>query len=1155
MASGAYRSLTIELNATTSGLDAALRKSSTEANKLERELKEAQRAAKLDGAGADTFARQMDLMAHRIDAAKDKLKKLQAIAAKNGQVVDGKEQRLSADAWSKLNFEVEKTNAEIQKYTAMMRELVVAQGSANSALGKAGEAITEAGERLEPIGKTMQGLGRAMTVGVTVPIVGAATASVKAATDIDTALTGVRKTVTGTEEQYQALKDAAIEFSKSNGVAASTMLDIQALGAQLGFGQDNIEELKQFSEVVAGLDIATNLDAETAATELAQFFNIMGENHDMTSNFASTIVALGNTSATTEADIMNMAMRIAGAGKSIGLSSAEVLGLSASLSSVGIQAEAGGTAISTILSSIDKDVATGSENLSRWAALAGTSAEEFAAAWQNNALAAFQDVVAGMQNGGENLSVLLEELGISSLRQTDVMKRLANASDMLPKSIRTANEAYAENTALANEVANFNDSLAVKFEMLRNRVTAVAAEVGAPLADAMLEAIGAAEPLFEAIESGARAFAEMSDEEQGAVIQTVAIVAAVGPALTLFGKVASNVKVLGGAMSTLATWLARIDVATGGAKDGITQVGDASGKMTAKLKPASVAMGALKGAAIGLAVAGIAVLASAIGDYLEKQRQFESATKGLGRAIDALDAPIQAAGSGTDGLGASAESTAGKLRNYSRAAEDAAKKGAELAERMGETFSGAQSDAALAQHYADVINELAGNCNGSSEKFYRLKEAVEKYNEITGSSYAVTDEFSGRINAQTGELDANTEAFKRNVYAKAASSMAEESAKHEIELEMDLAGVRDQLSSKTDELTRVNEKLADGSARSASEIEALSQQADQLARDMDGLKKNEGSLTAQRDAAKEATDRLLGKQAEYAQQADEEAARARDLAASTAGYAQALEQAGEGSDAFANLAQGLGVEVDDLAGAMGSAGVKTEELAQLGSESFARLYNEAGGSIDGVISALAVANAFDLDPKTLTVNDDGTVATVEGHIIDLANQTIDGKHFEVSDDGTIKIATDDVEYLQNFRLGDKQFHVTAIDNASATIDDVIRKASQLNGATMTVSLSLNNAAGGISLTPIRRHADGGITARPTLTNVGMVGEAGAEAIIPLTNRRYVRPFAQAVASEMGPGGSSSVTNIYIDGVQALPDSRIYDVSYELATTILDQRRA
>ena len=69
-----------------------------------------------------------------------------------------------------------------------------------------------------------------------------------------------------------------------------------------------------FSEVVSGLDIATNMDAETAATEMAQFANITRMSHDEVENYGSAIVGLGNNFATTEAEISSMAMRIAAAG-------------------------------------------------------------------------------------------------------------------------------------------------------------------------------------------------------------------------------------------------------------------------------------------------------------------------------------------------------------------------------------------------------------------------------------------------------------------------------------------------------------------------------------------------------------------------------------------------------------------------------------------------------------------------------------------------------------------------------------------------------------------------------------------------------------------------------------------------------------------------
>src|SRR5690606_39906791 len=50
-----------------------------------------------------------------------------------------------------------------------------------------------------------------------------------------------------------------------------------------------------------------------------------------------------------EREILDMATRIASAGAQIGLTEGEVLGFAAALSSVGIEAEAGGTAISKVM--------------------------------------------------------------------------------------------------------------------------------------------------------------------------------------------------------------------------------------------------------------------------------------------------------------------------------------------------------------------------------------------------------------------------------------------------------------------------------------------------------------------------------------------------------------------------------------------------------------------------------------------------------------------------------------------------------------------------------------------------------------------------------------------------------------------------------------
>lgn len=63
----------------------------------------------------------------------------------------------------------------------------------------------------------------------------------------------------------------------------------------------------------------------------------------------ATIVDLGNNFATTEADIVEMATRLASTGAITGKTEPQMLAIATALSSVGIEAEAGGSAISKLM--------------------------------------------------------------------------------------------------------------------------------------------------------------------------------------------------------------------------------------------------------------------------------------------------------------------------------------------------------------------------------------------------------------------------------------------------------------------------------------------------------------------------------------------------------------------------------------------------------------------------------------------------------------------------------------------------------------------------------------------------------------------------------------------------------------------------------------
>ena len=430
--------------------------------------------------------------------------------------------------------------------------------STTADLAKQGGAWAELGGKIYNAGVKTEKAGKMLTKSVTVPLVAIGAYAGKTAIQFDTAMANVRKTTNMSSEEIEKLARSAQNLSTKQPVTAETLLNIEALGAQLGV---NHERLESFAEVVSGLDIATNMNFETAGKEMAQFANITQMSQDQFKNYGSTIVDLGNHLATTEADISAMALRLAGAGTAAKFSQADILGMSGAMSSLGIKAEAGGSAMTRIIQDISKNVANGSDVVSEYARVAGMSADQFADAWRNRPMEAMEALVEGLKrtsDSGEDMNVTLEKLGINNVRNSDTMRRLANAGDLLRNSVDRANTAWEQNTALQNEVDQRNESLASRLQVLKNKVDAIAISIGRPLADAAISALEACDPLIQGVGDLADAFSKMDTGKQQFVLAMVGIAAAAGPVLTVFGKiekgVGSAITAIGKGAQNFAVW-------------------------------------------------------------------------------------------------------------------------------------------------------------------------------------------------------------------------------------------------------------------------------------------------------------------------------------------------------------------------------------------------------------------------------------------------------------------------------------------------------------------------------------------------------------------------------------------------------------------------
>lgn len=367
--------------------------------------------------------------------------------------------------------------------------------------------------------------GMALSGVFTVPFVKFTKAAFDASVGFESAFAGVRKTMDATEGEFKQLESNFRNMAKAVPTTAEEFARIGELAGQLGVR--GVSGITAFSDVVSKLAVTTNLTTEQAATDIARFANIMQMPMSNVGRLGATIVDLGNKFATTEAEITDFAMRIAGAGKQVGLSEPQVLAFGAALSSVGINAEAGGTAISRVFVELSKAAASGGESLDLFGRVAGLSAAQFKQAFQTDAAGATLTFVQGLkqiQDSGGNVFAVLDKLGLDEIRVRDALLRTAGAGDLLSKSLGVANQAWKESTALNIEAAKRFGTTESQIRIMVNNFNELARTFGETFGPALNKVITGLTAVFQWMQ-------RLPESVKWVVTGFFALLAAVGPVL------------------------------------------------------------------------------------------------------------------------------------------------------------------------------------------------------------------------------------------------------------------------------------------------------------------------------------------------------------------------------------------------------------------------------------------------------------------------------------------------------------------------------------------------------------------------------------------------------------------------------------------------
>ena len=583
----------------------------------------------------------------------------------------------------------------------------------------------------------------------------------QASMDFESAMTGVAKTTDLTDDELSTMSDAIKEMSTEIPATTEELAAIAESAGQLGIHK---ESLLDFTEIMAMLGTSTNMTADEAATSLSRLANITGMSQEDFDRLGATIVDLGNNLATTEKEIVDMSMRIAGAGAQVGMTEAEIMSFSGALSSVGIEAEAGGSAFSTLISNMSLAVQQGGDGLEQFADVAGMSASEFAAAFEEDAAGAIIQFIQGlgnMESEGRSAIAVLDDMGLSDIRMRDALLRAAGASDVFTNALQIGSNAWDENTALVNEATKRYATTQSQLTMMQNAYKNLKVAIGDAYTPALQKAYSVGTQVLNAVSQ----FIKQNPALVNAVTAFVGVIGAVTIALTAYTAVVKIANAVTAAFATVS----------------------------------SVALGPIFAvtAAVAAVTAGIVALATAAAnDAVPSVSELTEAARGMKDAMDEANTTFESTAAQTAATAEVADQYITKLEemgDYTRLSEaeqeqyrntlsllcELVPELSDLIDVQNGTIEGgtaalranteAWKENAEAQAYQEYMNQLAEQYNavmveaaensiGLTKSQLQLEAANKKYNDTVARMDQLWNEAAAEAEAYNEEYYAMTDA-------------------------------------------------------------------------------------------------------------------------------------------------------------------------------------------------------------------------------------------------------------------------------------------------------------------------------------------------------------------------------------------------------------
>ena len=356
MASGRIKGITIQIGGDTTELVKALAKVDNALSKTQTNLRDINKALKLDPSNTALLKDKQEELAKAIDLSKSRLEEEKKAY-----------QELSKADKTPENIEkMRRLKEQIDLDTVALKDLERQARESASVLGTqfqiAGEKIQEVGSKISAVGDKMVQLGTTLTTRVTVPIVTGFTAAIKTTADFDAQMSKVKAISGATADEFDTLRDKAREMGEKTKFSATESGEAFEYMAMAGWKS---EEMLQGIEGIMNLAAASGEELGKTSDIVTDALTALGMSAEESGRLADILAAAATNSNTNVAmmgDSFKYAATTAGL---LGYSAEDVAVALGLMANSGIKADMAGTSLRNMFNRMAKPTKESAEAMER----------------------------------------------------------------------------------------------------------------------------------------------------------------------------------------------------------------------------------------------------------------------------------------------------------------------------------------------------------------------------------------------------------------------------------------------------------------------------------------------------------------------------------------------------------------------------------------------------------------------------------------------------------------------------------------------------------------------------------------------------------------------------------------------------------------------